>query len=282
MKKLGIIIDSFTSITEDEFKKLEDFYFLPLQLILDGTSYEDNPSNDRQKLFDKIIQASDIKTSLPISSTIEKAVNESSQKYNDVLVLPIASFLSGTISVINVYAQKHKNVHIFDNHFVANTIVEIGLQAKKMYEQENKSIKEIITWLEEINTKTITFLSLKTLDYLVKGGRISGVKKFILTKLKLFPIIQSYTNNSIAGLKRTFKSSLEKIYNKLAEFIGGENNFKNYNLKLVHGPSKEMVDGAVEFFKQKGLEFSSIVLASTVIIAHTGPDSISISVVPKY
>ncbi|MGL5520358.1 MAG: DegV family protein, partial [Metamycoplasmataceae bacterium] len=126
MKKLAIILDSFSGKTEKYFEEnYENVFFLPLQIFINGKQILEGRDKDPE-LNDIIDKNNDIKTSLPVSQNIEEIANKVIDEYENVVCLFINSNLSSTYSVIAAKLEslkkekgKKTNILAFDNHFVS-------------------------------------------------------------------------------------------------------------------------------------------------------------------
>lgn len=75
MKKLGIIIDSFSSLSKKEAQDL-GFEFLSLQLEADGKLYQDGIL-DAKEMLETVRDAKVVATSLPTLESMENAIKNS-------------------------------------------------------------------------------------------------------------------------------------------------------------------------------------------------------------
>lgn len=67
MKKLGIIVDSFSGLTQEQANE-KGYRFLPLRIEIDGVFYEDGKGIDSQDLLKKLTKEAKVKTSSQITT----------------------------------------------------------------------------------------------------------------------------------------------------------------------------------------------------------------------
>lgn len=277
MKKLGIILDSFSCIDEKTANDLNIAY-LPLQSIVAGKTYEDGINISYKELIQEIYKTKDLKTSLPVLSKIEKTIETMAKTYEHVIYLGINEHLSSTTTTAQVFAKNYPNVHIVQNHFCGRMFVDVALYIQSYYEKEQNIAKTLLE-LDRLVKDSCIFISPFTSEYLVNGGRLKGLKKFMvasLQKIKIFPIVQYEGKVKFSGLVRSKVNSIEKIIQKTIKFIGGANNIPKYDFRLIHGIDESNNEIAIAIAKKYGIEFSSIDYSSGIIAIHTGPTALAI------
>ncbi|TDV24283.1 DegV family protein with EDD domain [Mycoplasmopsis mustelae] len=276
MKKLGIIVDSFSCLSAKQAEE-KGFKFLPLQIEIDGVLYEDD-FDDNLELLHKISTATKITTSLPKLEKMQKIIKDASKEYDEVIYLGLSQHLSNTFSQASSIATECQNVFVMENHLVGNQIVRTVEHFKKMYEN-GATINDLFTKLNDINETSKTFIVPYKLDFLLKGGRLSGIKKFLLSKFKVYPILNYNEEGKVKSIaiKQNFKNAVYKAFDLVNEYI---DELKSYAkdirifVDLVTGISDEVNKFITsdEFPKT-----SSIVTTPSLIAAHTGPDAFAIS-----
>ena len=118
-RKIAIVISSFSSLLEKDLKEYPDIFLTPLQLFIEEEQWLEGfyNENEKYKIVKKFQKANDFKTSLASVVTIEEQMIELSQKYTDVLYLPINSYLSSSHNTILSLSKKYSNVKASDCSF---------------------------------------------------------------------------------------------------------------------------------------------------------------------
>ncbi|WP_165001304.1 DegV family protein [Mesomycoplasma neurolyticum] len=282
MKKIGILVDSFCGLSEDQVKN-EYFEFLPLQFSIDGKNYIDNGKEISKKDLAILIAKSEKAfTSLPSLNTIEETLERMDKKFEKVFVFLTSSALSSTFQTVSVAAKKYKDKFIMiDNHFFANQVIEIGNFLIKKAKQ-GVGIERLIELAKEINEKSINFLIVKDLTNLIKGGRIKGIKKLVLNTFGLVLILKvTQYGITFSGIKKTIKGSMKKVSEKLIDFIGGIENLKNYEFKFMNAANEEMIVTAKNIVSKFGKDIDEKTQASATVMIHTGVECSSLGIWPK-
>ncbi|WGI36965.1 DegV family protein [Mesomycoplasma lagogenitalium] len=282
MKKIGILLDSFGGISEKEIKA-NGFEMIPLQFSIDGKDYIDNGSELSNKEISELVKTSEeTKTSLPSLATIEERLEQMSKEYENVIVLLTSSALSSTFQTVMVESKKYGDkFKLVDNHFFADQALEISKFLVKKA-AEGKTIDELIKFVKQVNEKSLNYLIVKDLTSLIRGGRLTGMKKILLNSFKLIPLLKvSQEGISFGGLKRTLKGSYEKVIEKLIEFIGGLSYLENYEFKFSYAGDLEMFNEAQKALNEYKAKIEKDQISSATVLIHTGFKCASIGIWPK-
>ncbi|QZE12370.1 DegV family protein [Mycoplasma sp. Ms02] len=277
MKKLGIIIDSFSGVKR-EFAESLGFGFLSLQSDIDKKIYYDG-QDDSQEILGVLAKAKDYRTSLPRLDQIEDTITEFSNQYENVIMILISKNLSSTASHAEAFSNQFKNVFVLDNHFTGYQVIEVAQKLQDLYEQ-GMSISELQAYVEDLRQKTFTLIVPKNLDFLINGGRLTGAKKFIMTKIQMIPTIKYDGSASVSALRRSTKTAISKIFEKYIKTIG-EENIKNYTFKWIHGIDDEINKEVVEQAQKHNIVLDHEQYTSTAVAIHCGPEAIAITAMPK-
>ncbi|UBX98886.1 DegV family protein [Mycoplasmopsis synoviae] len=277
MKKLGIIIDSFSSLSKKEAQNL-GFEFLSLQLEADGKLYQDGIL-DAKEMLETVRDAKVVATSLPTLESMENAIKTQSEKYEKVLYLGINHEISSTGKYMKTFSQDFENVYVFDNHFSGYQLVYAALLAQEEYEK-HQNFDLVLEKLNFLNENSQTYILPESLDYLIKGGRLKGFKKFILKTGGLIPLIEYKLSGHVmvAKLNKTVTGALKKVFNKVLEL---KKTFKNLEVHLISGLSEKLNSEVLELAKEFNVIVSKVCIASSVTVAHTGPNAVAIAFMPS-
>lgn len=228
MKKIGIITDSHSSITQEEAKKL-GVTVLPMPFYIEEECYYEDVTLTRDDFFKHLEDGKKVSTSQPSPEDVMEAWREGLKEYEKLLYIPISSGLSGGCMTAQGLAEKSEfkdKVLVVDNGRVSTPAHCAIIDALNMIEK-GCSAEEIKNTLEEYKDKETIYLAVKTLEYLKKGGRLSPVAALIGTALKISPVLKldignldSYKN--CRGFNKAKKTMLAAMRNDL------ENRFKDW------------------------------------------------------
>ena len=272
MSKIAIVTDSGTYITPRQAKDL-GVYVVPLQIIIDGTEYQDLINLQPQDIVEALKEKRDIKTSQPNVGTVEHLFNALKSQYDHIIVISLSSVLSGTWQSFNLAAanaEVQDKVTIIDTFTVCGPNRHAVIVAKKLAD-EGKSIEEIVNIVNIIAKDSRTYILPDNLDQLIRGGRVKGATALLGTLLKIKLLLKiDYEVPSIEKLD-TARTDV-KLFQVIYEDMKARGNTpKTHKIYLPACESADRVQAFINYVnaKEPGYEFEHIALPAG-IAAHTG------------
>lgn len=268
---IKIITDSTSDISQIQAKEL-GITVLPLRVIFKDGEYEDGIDLQIDDFYNKLV-SSDF---LPSTSqlTPEQFIplfEEAKSNQDSVIVITLSSHLSGTYQSATIAKDmcEYDNIHIVDS-----LSVTLGLQilVRQAIDLLNKgcSAEEIVDTLEAMKNRIHVFALVETLEYLKKGGRLSGVSAFAGTILNIKPIVEVKNGKvDVAGKARGLTGAFGKMI-KLIEQYGGIDTSKHYCVGYTG--KKDNLNSFLEYAKDKlDLKDSIVSPIGSVVGTHAGP-----------
>ena len=268
--KLKIIIDSSAGLTKKEANK-KGWGFLPMLLDINGKEYADGIDINPKEYYNKIKLENNVKTSATPPGIILEKISEASQNNDYVIIYPLSKELSSQTNNIQLISKK------FDNVFVVPS-KGIGYAITRDCEELEKMSKNNISW-DKIKSTSIKMTNnqygiaaVKTLSWLVKGGRISHNIAKMANLLKIIPLI-SFQNGKLNkyGKGRVFEKSITKMAAKLFKEIGQNAEY------IIYSSENNTSNIIIENIKEK-LNIKNIIIKPfpPIIGNHIGPGCIAI------
>ncbi len=283
-QNIKLISDSSCDFKTEEINKY-NIEIIPFSCTFDDVTYLRENIDISQEEFYKKLEDPNVfaKTSLPSTNLYFEAFEKAVKNGDSVLCLCLSSALSGSYqSAINA-----KNM-ILEDYADAKVVVIDTLQAsftqglliEFAYEliQKGKSLEETEQIILKNRDNINLFLSVNSLKYLVKGGRISKAAGLAGDLLNVFPIIQMKKGaldniNKVRGQKKQVTSLVSYAVDFAKE--------KNYNIgdaRVVVYHCVEDVTAIKEKAEAEGFNVSKIGTIGVTITAHTGPSIVGICV----
>ena len=281
MKPIIVVTDSSSGITQAE-AKANGIVVIPIPFTIDGNEYLEDVTINAPQFFAMIGKANSVNTSQPSRLTLEDTWRQLLETYEHVIYLPITSGLSGSCQNAIEYARQFNGrVHVVDNLRISAMLKISVYEAAKMAEQ-GKTVDEIVKYLEDTKSKFSIYITLTTLKYLRKGGRITPAAAMIGDMLKLKPILYTRGQNFD---KTAITLTMPQAKKKMMEYIKNElkTEFKEFYdqgkmaLLIAH---TAVPDTEIEKFKTEIMaEFPNmkILYADPLCLAiacHTGPGTL--------
>ena len=273
MPDIKVIVDSTVDISLEKLKEL-DVDMLPLYVSIHGEEYKDLEEIRWNEVIEKVEKYNELpKTSAINVQTFYETFDKYLKQGKEVIFLSLGSNFS--INYTNACTARDmlgKGVYVIDSRNLSSAI---GLQLFKIIKMKNEglSAKEIVLKMEEIVENTQTETGLETVEYLHKGGRCSGVTRFLATVLKLYPIVKIKEGlikvHKIGTVK--FKNALDKIIKDFKKDYDSDNVDEDHIIISTVGnkPAQHYLFTKIsEFFNPiKILLFD----AGCVVSTHCGP-----------
>lgn len=189
MRKIAIVTDSNSGITQREGKEL-GIHVLPMPFYIDGDVFYEDITLSQEEFYQKLSEDADISTSQPSPGEVADLWEKLLGGYEQVLHIPMSSGLSASCQTAAALSQDyHGRVQVVDNQRISVTQKRSVLDALAMADQ-GMDAAQIKERLEREKLEASIYITLETLKYLKKGGRITPAAAAIGTVLKLKPVLQ--------------------------------------------------------------------------------------------
>ncbi len=190
MKKIAVVTDSNSGITQKEMKNTKDLFVIPMPFMIGEEEYFEDINLTQEGFYQKLLSNENITTSQPSIGAIVELWESILKDYDEIVHIPMSSALSMSCETAKNFAKQFNGkVQVVDNHAISVTLKEsvydaLRLAKKGLYAEEIKKRLE-----ENMNNSSI-YIMVSTLKYLKKGGRITPAAAAIGTLLKIKPVLQ--------------------------------------------------------------------------------------------
>ena len=252
MSRIAIFTDSNSGISQ---KKAEEMgiHVLPMPFLIDGKEYLDGIDLFPKEFYEYLAKDADVSTSQPSPESVMALWDRLLKEYDEIVHIPMSSGLSGSCQTARMLAEDYDGkVEVVNNQRISITQVSSVLDAQNLAEA-GKSAAEIRAVLEEEALKASIYITLTTLKYLKKGGRITPAAAALGTMLRLKPVLQIQGEKLDAFSKvRTMSAAkrvmLDAIRNDLEKRFAG----CSMRIDVAHTNNET---AALEFKKEIQAEF---------------------------
>ena len=282
--KLAIVTDSNSGITQVDAKEL-GIFVLPMPFNINDDTFFEDIDLTQEQFYEKLVEGAEIFTSQPSPENVMKLWDEVLKDYDEVVHIPMSSGLSGSCQTAIMLASEYEGkVHVVNNQRISVTQRQAALDAKNMADQ-GKTGSEIKEILEKTKFDSSIYITLDTLKYLKKGGRITPAAAALGTLLKIKPVLQIQGEKLDAFSKaRTMKQAKATMINSIKSDI--ENRFGGdlSQMQLAIAYTKNL-DSAEEFKKEVEEAFPGVPIhidpLSLSVSCHIGPGAIAVACMKK-
>ncbi len=279
MSNIKIICETMNDLPDGLLEKYSDIEILPVTIVFEGKEYRAGVDMSTDEFY-KMLRSSE---SMPSTSQVTYATfKEVFEKHlkdgKKVLYMAGSSAASGTYQSAMIAKNdiESDDIYIFDTYGVCIAGGLLIEQAAKMV-SEGLDIEDIVKKLEEYKQKVHVYFSVDTLDYLQKGGRISGTKAAIGTLLNIKPILKIEDGLvKQKGQVRGSKKIIPTLMNEIKKEVGED--LSNKDIYVGYGDDLDLKDQFIEKVK-KELSPRNIYTfqIGSCVACHSGPNVIGIA-----
>ncbi len=219
--KTAVVTDTNSGITVEEGQKA-GIYVLPMPVIIEETSCLEGVDITHSQLYDAMQADRELSSSQPSPGDIMNLWDlVLKDGYDELVYIPMSSALSGSCSSAMLLAQEYgSKVQVVDNHRISVTLMESVLDAKSLAGR-GKSAAEIKKYLEDTSMQASIYITVHSLKYLKKGGRITPSAAALANILNIKPVLTIQGERldlfaKVRGAKQTEKKMIEAIKNDIA------------------------------------------------------------------
>lgn len=220
--KIAIATDTNSGITAMEGEKLGVFV-LAMPVNLDETIHYEGIDITSEQLYDAMRQHRDVSTSQPSPGQLMELWDGILAKgYDEIVYIPMSSGLSGSCQSAALFAQDYDGrVQVVDNHRISVTQKESVISALRLVEQ-GYDAGQIRDFLEKHAYDASIYITVDSMEYLKKGGRVTPAAAMLATVLNLKPVLTIQGDKldafaKVRGMKLAESKMIEAIHQDRAE-----------------------------------------------------------------
>lgn len=220
--KIAIATDTNSGITAMEGEKLGVFV-LAMPVNLEETIHYEGIDITSEQLYDAMRQHRDVSTSQPSPGQLMELWDGILAKgYDEIVYIPMSSGLSGSCQSAALFAQDYDGkVQVVDNHRISVTQKESVISALRLAEQ-GYDAGQIRDFLEKHAYDASIYITVDSMEYLKKGGRVTPAAATLATVLNLKPVLTIQGDKldafaKVRGMKLAESKMIDAIHQDRAE-----------------------------------------------------------------
>lgn len=276
---IKIISDSTCDLSPELIKRY-NIRILPLNIVLDGKSYEDGRDIGPDAIY---AWADENKTVPKTAACAPGRVKETFERYlnrgDEIICFSISSDMSSTYDIMRAVAREsgaESRISVIDSRNLSTGVGLLVITAAEMA-QEGKSRPEIVEKIRQIIPRVSASFVVDTLTYLHRGGRCSGAAALLGSTLRLHPQINVVEGKMLPGQK--YRGKMSKL---IADYVQDQKESmlhadKKHVFVTHSGCEQKVIDAAVEQVKTLGyFDEIHITRAGGVISSHCGRGTLGV------
>lgn len=226
MKKVAIATDSNSGITQAEAQAL-GIRVLPMPFYINEELFFEDVTLTQEAFYRRLAEDADISTSQPSPGDVTDLWDQLLEEYDQVVYIPMSSGLSASCETALMLASDYRGkVFVADNQRISITQRQSVLDALEM-SKAGMDGQAILDVLIRERLESSIYITVDTLKYLKKGGRVTAAGAAIGTVLNIKPVltIQGAKLDAFAkarGWKAAKKIMLDAMERDIAQRFAGQ------------------------------------------------------------
>ena len=284
MKKIAIVTDSNSGITQ-EMGKTMGIHVIPMPFFIDGELFLEDITLTQEEFYKRLGEDSDISTSQPSPGEVMECWDELLKEYDEIVHIPMSSGLSSTCHAAQSLSQEYEGkVCVVDNQRISVTQKQ-SVEDAIVLRDAGKSASEIKEILEAEKLQASIYITVDTLKYLKKGGRVTPAAAALGTVLNLKPVLQSQGEqldafSKVRGWKAAKRTMLKAIEKDLNDRFADVR--EDMVLGMAYTCSKEEAQEWKQEIAEKFPEYEIVEGPLSLSVAcHIGPGAMAVTCMKK-
>lgn len=226
MAKVAIATDSNSGITQSEAQAL-GIRVLPMPFYINEELFFEDVTLTQEAFYRRLAEDADISTSQPSPGDVTDLWDQLLEEYDQVVYIPMSSGLSASCETALMLASDYRGkVFVADNQRISITQRQSVLDALEMA-KAGMDGQAILDVLIRERLESSIYITVDTLKYLKKGGRVTPAGAAIGTVLQIKPVLQIQGAKLDAfakarGWKAAKKIMLDAMERDIAQRFAGQ------------------------------------------------------------
>lgn len=279
MEKVAIMTDTNSGITPSEAEKL-GIELMSMPVFIDNTEYFEYININQDFFFERMAAGAQISTSQPSPGMMIEMWDRILKNHDTVVYIPMSSGLSGTVATAKGLAAEYEGrVFVVDNKRISVTLYESVLDA--LYLRDNgKTAKEISDFIEQEGKHSSIYVTVNTLEYLKRSGRVTAAGAAIGTVLGIKPVLTIQGGKldaykKVRGIRAAAEALLDGISEDLKKRFCGE----NIHIRAAYSGGAQVRELWEQDIKKRFPDYSiEMDVLPISISCHVGPGALGIGV----
>ena len=278
MGKIAVVTDSNSGITQEKGKEL-GVHVIPMPFYIDGELFLEDITLTQEAFYEKLASDCEISTSQPAPGEVMEFWDKLLKEYDEIVHIPMSSGLSSTCETAIMLSKDYDGkVEVVNNQRISVTQKTSVLDAVRLA-KAGKSALEIKESLEAEKLEASIYITVDTLKYLKKGGRITPAAAAIGTVLNLKPVLQIQGEKldafaKVRGWKQAKKTMLDAMEKDLLHRFGG----KKMSLLAAYTCSAEEAKSWKEELEDRFPNYTiDMDPLSLSVACHSGPGALAVA-----
>ena len=277
-ERIALITDSTCDIPSDWIQQY-DITVVPLTIVWGDKQYLDGVDLTAEEFYERLgTDSYHPTTSQPSPKSFLEAYQRAAEKgYQEIIVFTISRAMSGTMESAQRAAEESPiPVHVVDSR---NNSMGLGWQviAAARAREAGGDLETLLEAARPVRNQMVYYISLDTMEYLSKGGRIGDAVTFLSSVLKIKPLICVKPDTGTVGASspaRSRKNAIEGLYRQFFKQIRTD---LPMHITVLHNAALAEAQALAERVKEEyNPKELFINIVSPVLGVHTGKRALAL------
>lgn len=278
--KIALVTDSIADLPKS-FVDNHQIYVVPINLLIEDSNYYDKLTITSEQFYSFMDSLEHYPTSAqPNVKTIENVYSFLSSYFDEIIAITVSEKMSGTYNVFNQAKERFDNdktkIHVINSKQNSGAEGLLVMKAAELIEA-GKSMADVVETIESLRDQTEILVSVQTLKYMVRSGRVKKTVGLIgkITNLKPVISIDDTGEGIIFSKGFSLKGSTKKI-KKHVKDVMAQQGIDRY--AIVHANAKDRAHAYQDIFKDIiGKDPEYIMDISTIVAMSAGIGTVAIA-----
>jgi DegV family protein with EDD domain len=282
---IALVTDSTCDLSKEIFDNYQ-ISMLPLSIAFGENQYLDKLTILPEHFYRLLEENPDYPKSSQVNEkAFTNLYSHLASHYDSIIAINISDKLSGTYNSSLKAAQAisrefNKPITVINSRNISGALGLLVLRAAYAIE-EGHTHEEVVSMINKWSDELKLFVSVSTMKYLIKGGRVSAVKGFIARMLNVNPIVTIDESGKAVVFGKAFnqKANMEKVMGHISRLSKEK---KIWNYVVLHADNKNAADWYSEKMEAlTGKKAVSVVNISPVIGVHAGKGAAAVALLSE-
>ena len=275
---IALVTDSTCDIPKEWIQQY-GIIVVPLSIVFGDKQYLDGIELSAEEFYRRLPQETHHPTtSQPTPSAFLQAYRQAADEgAKAIITITISSYMSGTVESARRAAQDFPTpVTVVDGR---NNSMGLGWQvvAAARAREAGGNLEAMLAAAEMVRRNMVYYVSLDTIEYLSRGGRIAEAATFLGSILRIKPLIYVRPETGTVAPSIPARSRKNALEGLVKEFFRRFTHGQGLHIAVLHNDALEEAQQVCELVQR---EYSPqelfVTITSPVLGAHTGPKAIAL------
>ena len=275
MKRTTFVADTTIGLSPSEAES-RGIHLVPVQVIIDGVAYRDLYEVTPEALGRAQQDGRRISTSQVNPADLEMLYSSLLERYDRVISVHMSSKLSGTYATAKLISERFGDrVCPIDSHSL-NAGLDYVLEEVRRAVDMGVPHHLLETSIGPLRDRVRGLVLPKSLDGLLRSGRIGGLQHFVGTLLRLVPVLL-LEDGLVRPFDRArgFQAALERCVEDFRRLYP-----HGARVTLAHAENWPAIERLQALLRNEGVILDGVREAGAAVSAHTGPGTVALFAAP--